>query len=382
MPHDVFISFRDTVPDKAEAEKVCGHLEAQGISCWFAPRDSVRGERYPRQIVRAIHDCRVLVLIFSGAANGSEHIANEVDLAFGKKSILPIRIEDVSFSDDLEYYLRAAHRLDAIGGIREEHLQRLTVDLRKHLGTAGARAATQVAESPERPASKPVAPPVAETEPSPAKPGAEEKLRTRVHPVDGLTYVYIPPGKFMMGCSPGDSECRDNEKPPHEEEIADGFWLCQAPVTQAAWAKVKGGNPSHFKGDQLPVEQVNWTEAGEYCKAVGGRLPTETEWEYAARAGTTGPLYGSLDAVAWYPGNSGGTTHSVGLKQPNAFGLYDMLGNVWEWTSDNYDAEHKVVRGGSWVDYTGYVRASVRGGVGPTGRPHRVPVRGGIPLSV
>jgi len=85
-----------------------------------------------------------------------------------------------------------------------------------------------------------------------------------------------------------------------------------------------------------------------YCKAVGGRLPTGKEWEYAARGGTTSPRYGPLEAVAWYIGNSGGTTHPVGLKPPNAYGLYDMLGNVWEWTADNYDAtgKYKVLRGG------------------------------------
>ena len=194
------------------------------------------------------------------------------------------------------------------------------------------------------------------------------KLSSRVNPADGLTYVFIPPGKFMMGCSPGDSECADDEKPPHAEQIANGFWLGRTEVTQAAWAKVKGGNPSHFKSDLLPVEGVDWTQAGDYCKIIGGRLPTEKEWEYATRAGTTGARYGPLDAVAWYSGNSGEATHPVGLKQPNAFGLHDMLGNVWEWTSDDYDAGRKVLCGGSWYDSSGYVRASVRLGRKPSVR--------------
>ena len=87
-----------------------------------------------------------------------------------------------------------------------------------------------------------------------AKPGTDSKIRTRVNSVDGLTYVFIPAGSFMMGCSPGDSECDDDEKPPHAEQIANGFWLGRTEVTQAAWAKVKGPpNPSHFKGDQLPA---------------------------------------------------------------------------------------------------------------------------------
>ncbi len=191
---------------------------------------------------------------------------------------------------------------------------------------------------------------------------ADSKRRTRVNPVDGLTYVFIPAGAFTMGCSPGDDECDGDEKPPKPVQIETGFWLGQTEVTQAAYKKVMKDNPSYFKSDQLPVEQVDWTQAGTYCKDIGGRLPTETEWEYAARAGTTGSRYGPLDAVAWYRENSGSTTHPVGLKQANAFGLYDMLGNVWEWTTDNYDAagKTKVLRGGSWVDDPGYVRASGR----------------------
>jgi len=143
---------------------------------------------------------------------------------------------------------------------------------------------------------------------------------------DGLKYVFIPAGKFIMGCSRGDTECRSGENPPHAEQIANGFWLGKTEVTQAAWKKVNiGANPSHFPGDQLPVDSVDWNQAGAYCKAIGGRLPTEKEWEYAARRGTTSPRYGDLDAIAWYPANSGRTTHPAGVKQANAFGLYDML---------------------------------------------------------
>jgi sulfatase modifying factor 1 len=141
-------------------------------------------------------------------------------------------------------------------------------------------------------------------------------------------------------------------------------------VTQAAWANVKGGSPSRFKGDQLPVESVDWAQAGEYCKAIGGRLPTEKEWEYAARAGTTGARYSSLDAVAWYTSNSGGTTHPVGLKLANAFGLYDMLGNVWEWTANNSDSDagYRVIRGGAWNYRATELRVTYRGGARASSR--------------
>lgn len=182
----------------------------------------------------------------------------------------------------------------------------------------------------------------------------------RVNPVDGLTYVNIPAGTFQMGCSVGDAQCFEGEKQVQTEQLGASFWLGRTEVTQAAWSKVRGANPSHFRGDQLPVENVSWVQANEYCSAVGGRLPTGKEWEYAARAGSILARYGPLDAIAWFAANSAGATHPVGLRQPNAFGLYDMLGNVWEWTSDETIPGARIVRGGSWVDGDRFIRHSVR----------------------
>ncbi len=186
-----------------------------------------------------------------------------------------------------------------------------------------------------------------------------------------------------MGCSPGDTHCDTDEKPVHEVTISKGFWLGQTDVTQAAWKRVMHSDPSYFKGDELPVEQVDWSEATKYCETAGGRLPTEAEWEYAARAGSTSARYGELDSIAWYDGNSFSKTHPVGTKQPNQFGLYDMLGNVWQWVADDYgpykgdsqtdplvklDGSKKVLRGGSWVYIPQFVRASNRVRLGPTYR--------------
>jgi formylglycine-generating enzyme required for sulfatase activity len=206
--------------------------------------------------------------------------------------------------------------------------------------------------------------------PAPLAAGAK-----KVNPKDGLTYVWIPPGTFLMGCSPGDSECDADEKPAHQVTITKGFWLGQTPVTQQAYQRVTGQDPSIFEGANLPVETVSWDESRAYCAAIGGRLPTEAEWEYAARAGSTGARYGSLDEIAWYGHNSGSKTHEVAQKAPNAWGLYDMLGNVWQWVADwfgNYasgpqsdpsgaaSGQYRALRGGSWGGDARYVRGSDR----------------------
>jgi formylglycine-generating enzyme required for sulfatase activity len=197
---------------------------------------------------------------------------------------------------------------------------------------------------------------------------------TRVNPKDGLTYVRIPSGEFQMGGS-------DSDATPHPVRITRGFLIGQTEVTQAAYERVmKVPNPSSFKGADLPVENVSWHDAKKYCEAVDMRLPTEAEWEYAARAGSTEERYGDIDRVAVH-GRSIGTA-KVASKQPNAWGLYDMLGNVWEWTNDWYAEDYyktsgpdnpqgpketkmKVVRGGSWVVNPQYVRVSNRIGYVP-----------------
>jgi formylglycine-generating enzyme required for sulfatase activity len=197
----------------------------------------------------------------------------------------------------------------------------------------------------------------------------------KTNPKDGQRYVWIPPGRFLMGCSPGDRECFDEEKPTHEVEITKGFWLGETEVTQSAYTRVSGANPSYFDGVDRPVENVNWSEAKNYCMAAGGRLPTESEWEYAARAGTTTSRYDAVNEVGWYEGNSGGRTHPVKEKKPNAWGLYDMLGNVSEWTADAYDANTKTLRGSFFRGYPRLLRVSYRLGLGPDIRNYSTGVR-------
>ena len=210
-------------------------------------------------------------------------------------------------------------------------------------------------------------------------------VRTKFNAQDGLTYVWIAPGTFTMGCSPGDSDCTPVETPAHQVTISKGFWIGRNEVTQGAWRKVMGSNPSAVTGsDQLPVDGIRWEQADEYCRKIGMALPTAAEWEYAARGGTKTSRYGEVNDVAWYGGlhgNSDGKTHEVSTKAANSFGLYDMLGNVAEWTASWFEdygqwavtdppgpteGTRKELRGGSYLNEVNLARSSGRSAAEPT----------------
>jgi sulfatase modifying factor 1 len=238
----------------------------------------------------------------------------------------------------------------------------------------------------------------------------------QINPQDGLDYVWIPPGTFQMGCSSDDTECTDDEKPSHAVTMTRGFWIAQTEITVGAYDRfaraARRSMPAEpmsqdgvalnerWQQTRQPIVQVTANDARAYCEWADGRLPTEAEWEYAARAGTTDARYGSLEQIAWYADTSGESPldsrrliaekmfgrrfrenrnrlHDVAQKTPNAFGLYDTLGNAWEWVSDWYDDKYygrspsqdptgpssgqaQILRGGAWNSPPWHVRVSDR----------------------
>jgi formylglycine-generating enzyme required for sulfatase activity len=234
----------------------------------------------------------------------------------------------------------------------------------------------------------PTEPPIAQHSARIGKPTSASAFSAKAQPsqtkaLSGM--VWIPGGRFVMGSPEGVGNT--NEHPQHAV-IVNGFYMDTTEVTQAEYTRVMGVNPSRFKENAAcPVENVTWNDAMTYCRKVGKRLPTEAEWEYACRAGSTTLNYWGGDRNekhAWYRENSEQINHpmAVGRKKPNKFGLYDMIGNVWEWCSDWFDSTyyeisplqnpqgpdsgmHRVFRGGSWLNNVATLRSAIRDGAVP-----------------
>jgi len=209
-----------------------------------------------------------------------------------------------------------------------------------------------------------------------------EETTSEARQVFAARFVTVAPGTFTMGSKAGER----NERPVRQVMIGREFELQETEITQAQWEAVMGSNPSHFRGADRPVETASWHDVQEFIDRLNARgedryrLPTEAEWEYACRAGTTLEFAGELDEMGYYDKNSGLATHSVRRKRPNAWGLYDMHGNVWEWVQDWYDRYQRkqvlnpagplkgslrVVRGGGWHSTADACRSAFRLGSEP-----------------
>jgi len=239
--------------------------------------------------------------------------------------------------------------------------------------------------------------------PRPSQPPTTSQLKEMAIDLGGgvkMEFVLIPAGSFMMG-----SDKISEAKPVHRVTITKPFYLGKFEVTQEQWEKVMGSNPSRFKGAKNPVESVTWDDCQKFMEALKGkvpsqtfRLPTEAEWEYACRAKSKtdyscGDSPDKLGDYAWYKDNSGDTSHPVGQKKPNAWGLYDMHGNVCEWCQDWHEeysgksvsdptgpatGSLRVLRGGSWPNLASYCRSAIRlshGLTPPSARSNRIGLR-------
>jgi formylglycine-generating enzyme required for sulfatase activity len=457
MAHDVFISYSSK--DKHVADAMCNKLESNGIRCWIAPRDIRGGMDWGGAIMQAIKNSQLMVLVFSSSANASKPITHEVERAMSKGvMVVPFRIEDVQPSDSLEFYLGTSHWLDALPPPVEQHLQRLVEDVKElmrmlpekrvvsdddgmtlasveekieaelhairareveaagHIAEEAARRRDEEREQERREAQElRRAAEVAAVVEAEKRAAEEIERRPAAGPVPakmtnsvGVEFVGIPPGSFMMGSENSpllDRLLFNDTKPVHQVTIREGFYMGKYEVTQAQWQQVMGNNPADFKGDNLPVERVSWNDAIEFIAGLNAqndgytyRLPSEAEWEYACRAGTTGEYAGDLDSMAWYSKVKNSfkpieQTRPVGSKLPNAFGLFDMHGNVWEWCQDWYHRsytgapangsawlsggkqKHRVARGGSFFHYASGCRSAYRFKVTPGDRANCVGFR-------
>jgi formylglycine-generating enzyme required for sulfatase activity len=364
---DIFLSYASE--DLARIRPLVHFLTQQGWSVWW-DRTIPLGKTYDQVIDEALKAARCVVVVWSQASVASGWVREEAVEGRERGILVPVMIDsDVRLPLGFRL-LQTARLLDWSDLASDPEFTRLVQAITALLGPP-----------PQQTASAPV---VSMRPPPQPSPSASDDTSRLVNSL-GMTFVRIPAGEFRMGSTDG----YDDERPVHTVRISQLFYLGIYAVTQGQWEAVMGNNPSRFTGDpNRPVEQVSWEDVQEFIGRLNARegrtlyrLPTEAEWEYAARAGsTTAYCFGDdsrrLGEYAWYDENAGGQTHPVGTRQPNAWGLYDMHGNVWEWVQDwygTYAAEPvtdpqgpasgsgRVARGGGWGGDAGHCRSAFRG---------------------
>jgi formylglycine-generating enzyme required for sulfatase activity len=411
------------------AGRIYDRLRAHfGNDAIFMDIDSIPfGEDFREHIDTAVGQCDIVLAVIGPKWVGEigaqrrlddprDFVRIELESALNRKlPLIPILIDHAAMPAEIDLpaslaplAYRNAIEIDQ-GRDFHPHVDRLVRGIEFHF-----QKSVHATGKPPRETTSP--PPTPEPAPAPPANGLTNSL--------GMTLVHIEPGSFLMGSTKEQvdqlmrmfsdlkREWLDREQPSHTIKITRPFYLARHPVTQGQYQAVMGQNPSHFNGSaDLPVESVSWYDAVIFCNKLseredrmpyyrvdgdtvtilgdnGYRLPTEAEWEYACRAGSStlypfGDDASALGDFAWYDANSERKTHAVGQKKPDAWGLHDMLGDVWEWCWDGYDANYyasspsadptgapgamyRVLRGGSWFNFPGDCRSADRGWYEPS----------------
>jgi formylglycine-generating enzyme required for sulfatase activity len=378
--------------DKAQVREVYHRLRAiDGFEPWLDEEDLLPGQEWEREIPRALQTSDFILVFFSRASVAKRgYIQREMKLALdawqevpeGTIHTIPVRLDACDVPQSFRRY-------QWVNLFNPNGFDRIVCAIRTELAKRPGTAQLAIPQPP---------PSINRFAGSVAKDTVLEPLRANSIDIDvvpfwqtvltnsiGMEFVLIPAGTFMMGSPDSDAESWLVERPAHHVTISQPFYLGKYPVTQAQWEAVTGYNPSGFKGHpNQPVENVSWNDALTFLQKLNARegcgdycLPTEAQWEYACRAGTETPRYHpDVNAIAWYQGHSHGSSQPVGQILPNAWGLYDMLGNVWEWCHDGlrtYTADaavdpmgptgagiDRVFRGGGWSAPVLLVRAAYR----------------------
>jgi len=345
--------------DSEFALKLAGALRSAGVAVWIDQVD-IRSGRWDVAVQAALEACPRVLVVLTPVSIKKNNVLDEVRYALDEgKEVIPVLYQECK----VPFWMHRLHRVDVREGVAE---------LLAFLG-------------------------VGASVPAAAEPAAGT---VRLNPAEGLEYVWIPAGEFWMGATPGDNDAAEDEKPPHRVRISKGFWLGKTPVTVAAYKRFAAAakrrmpeSPRFNEGwtfDDHPIVNVTWEDAKAYCEWAGGRLPTEAEWEYAARGGKEGLRYPWGNTIspemANYAETYQGTTPVTRFPTQNDWGLHDMAGNVWErvadWYGSNYyaslrsnrpvqdpqgplDGGWRALRGGSWSSGDSYLRGAERNSIEP-----------------
>jgi formylglycine-generating enzyme required for sulfatase activity len=370
--------------DKVQVREVYHRLQALGFAPWLDEVDILPGQDWDYEIEQALETSDfVLVFLSTRSVEKTGYVQREFRRALyhaeerpeGFIHTIPVKLDACAVPSRFRRHQWANLYEDGA-------FERIVRALHYGLQQRGQPLPEPFAPDPS-PAQPRASQPERETPSSTplVLPDADNKTWTNSI---GMEFVLIPAGTFLMGSPGSDGDAPYDERPAHRVTISQPFYLGKYPVTQAQWEAVMGTHPSRFENTHFPVENVDWDNVQAFlrklCEQDGGgdyRLPTEAQWEYACRAGTeTSRYHPDINAIAWYEGNSNAQPQSVGQRLPNAWGLYDMLGNVREWCRDGkrmYKADAAVdpiglivagvpraTRGGSWSDSSQRVRAACR----------------------